>query len=646
MESNKTLIWKSPNHLKNLKMLRFFRKNIDKEHLKQLRIDLLNLGFSDTPLCILKEIANSSKPLGIRAIAAREVALWLSRKELPQELYEAIEYASLSQELSSDPYFKAKAETIKLVCMHALGIAPAFTEYSLDWGLRKIAFTPDLLLATANHKNTVAEKLQIINLVLYSYNLAPLACVKDDHRSPYDALTSSISLKCSNGGPLVSVIIAAYNSPGTIATAIRSLQEQTWKNLEIIIVDDCSPTEETIAVAEKYAQNDKRIRMLKLPINRGAYVARNFGLNVCKGEYVTLHDSDDWSHPSKIEKQVRHLLANPGIIANQSLQVRATNDLNFTRLLSDGSLITANASSLMFRRAPVVSHLGCWDTVRFSADNEFIRRLKKVFGEKSVHLINKSLFSFQRDSSASVINSESLGINGFLFGARREYLNAQRFAHNFTKDVKYSVNSPRAFPAPLIMNSNREESFEKNRELYSSAIATDFRQSSLECRKALRHCSYLIRSRSTFFVFELNKLLSDSRVIRKSRESACKLARRAFHKENIRIAVYGETLRCENLYIYNPSVVSHQQRYTPLIIPQRVNIIASSRFFQSSTLNKTQDDIISAISNLNSLFNCSIIWHPEDGHARELLESISMQKAYDLEISSSNWRIDKVCVKE
>ena len=100
---------------------------------------------------------------------------------------------------------------------------------------------------------------------------------------------------------LISVIIPAHNTAQYIARAIRSVLAQTYRNFEIIVVDDCSSDN----LAEVVAQfNDQRINYIRHEINRGASTARNTGLKIAKGEYVAFLDSDDEWFADKLQKQV------------------------------------------------------------------------------------------------------------------------------------------------------------------------------------------------------------------------------------------------------------------------------------------------------------------------------------------------------
>src|SRR5699024_12056646 len=113
--------------------------------------------------------------------------------------------------------------------------------------------------------------------------------------------------------------------------AIRSLLEQTWKNLEIIVVNDASPSRYRSLYSE-LEQLDSRITVLHQEVNAGAYVARNSGLRFATGEFVTTHDDDDWSHPDKIAIQVASLLEDQEIIATTSAHIRTTEDLVLRRV--------------------------------------------------------------------------------------------------------------------------------------------------------------------------------------------------------------------------------------------------------------------------------------------------------------------------
>lgn len=102
----------------------------------------------------------------------------------------------------------------------------------------------------------------------------------------------------------VSVIIPLYNEEKYIKECIESVVNQTYKNLEIIIVDDCS-TDNSLKVVKKI--KDDRIKIIKLKENKGVANARNVGVEKATGDYICFLDSDDFWSKDKIKKQVKFI---------------------------------------------------------------------------------------------------------------------------------------------------------------------------------------------------------------------------------------------------------------------------------------------------------------------------------------------------
>lgn len=102
---------------------------------------------------------------------------------------------------------------------------------------------------------------------------------------------------------LVSVVIPTYNRADRLEKAVRSVLEQTYSNLEVIVVDDGS-TDHTRQVIEEI--QDLRLHYVWQK-NSGACVARNYGVTQARGSYIAFHDSDDIWYPDKLEKQMKQL---------------------------------------------------------------------------------------------------------------------------------------------------------------------------------------------------------------------------------------------------------------------------------------------------------------------------------------------------
>lgn len=111
-----------------------------------------------------------------------------------------------------------------------------------------------------------------------------------------------------NQNPLVSVIIPTYKRVDFLERAIKSVLNQTYRNIEIIVVDDNDPDTkyriETFKLMRSYMSSYSNIKYIMLEKNSGGCVARNTGIKESKGKYVNFLDDDDIFYPEKIEKQV------------------------------------------------------------------------------------------------------------------------------------------------------------------------------------------------------------------------------------------------------------------------------------------------------------------------------------------------------
>ena len=103
--------------------------------------------------------------------------------------------------------------------------------------------------------------------------------------------------------PKISVIVPVYKAEKFLATCIESILNQTYCNLEIILVDDGSP-DSCGKICEKYALSDSRVKVVHQK-NAGVAAARNVGLDLAEGDYVTFVDSDDYIQPQMYEKMIR-----------------------------------------------------------------------------------------------------------------------------------------------------------------------------------------------------------------------------------------------------------------------------------------------------------------------------------------------------
>lgn len=164
--------------------------------------------------------------------------------------------------------------------------------------------------------------------------------------------------------PKVSVIIPVYNTEAYLEEAVRSIMNQTLKDLEIIIIDDGS-TDNSLAVIKKLAQEDNRIEWLSQP-NSGQSVARNIGIEKARGKYLYFMDSDDFLEAEALmscllladENNVDFLLFNAEILRDKhNFDVKIDYkkpDLNDKEIFSGSSILSEMLNQKTYRCSPCI----------------------------------------------------------------------------------------------------------------------------------------------------------------------------------------------------------------------------------------------------------------------------------------------------
>ncbi|WP_250001772.1 glycosyltransferase [Actinoplanes sp. M2I2] len=263
---------------------------------------------------------------------------------------------------------------------------------------------------------------------------------------PFDRLTAAAERV--DGPHRVSVIVTAYRPGRGLITAVCSILAQSWANIEVIIVDDASPPEFEPVLHEAAGLGD-RIKLVRMPVNSGTYAARNAGLDAAGGEFATFQDSDDWSHPRRVELQVRPLLDDRRLVATTSDGLAVTDELLCTRPgMRNGRF---NPSSLLLRRSTVLRTVGYFDRLRKAADSEYIGRIQAAFGAGRVRHLDAPPLALIRLSAGSLSRTEIRA--NWMHPARTAYMSAYQRHHQLIAARQAGAYRPadgadRPFPAP------------------------------------------------------------------------------------------------------------------------------------------------------------------------------------------------------
>lgn len=164
--------------------------------------------------------------------------------------------------------------------------------------------------------------------------------------------------------PAISVILPTYNHASLLPRAIDSILNQTFKDFELIIINDGS-IDETAALLKRYAAQDKRIRILTNKKNKGIAVSLNRGLESARGVYIARMDDDDISLPERFEKQKAFLDTHPEITVVGS---ERDSDVERNKILSYIQVPVFHPSVLI-RRAFLTQHQIKYDSTYESAED-------------------------------------------------------------------------------------------------------------------------------------------------------------------------------------------------------------------------------------------------------------------------------------
>lgn len=133
--------------------------------------------------------------------------------------------------------------------------------------------------------------------------------------------------------PLVSIVIPNYNSERFLERTINSVLDQTYRNWELLVIDDCS-TDNGIEIVKRVSEENSNVKLFVMDQNTGGPAGpRNLGFSNVEGEYICLLDSDDVWHPKKLEYQLK-LISEKNIVVSSTMRTVFSNDseINFSDL--------------------------------------------------------------------------------------------------------------------------------------------------------------------------------------------------------------------------------------------------------------------------------------------------------------------------
>lgn len=198
--------------------------------------------------------------------------------------------------------------------------------------------------------------------------------------------------------PKVSVIIPCYNQSVYVGDAIESALGQTYPNVEIICIDDCS-TDNSSNIIRSYAEKYKNISFIQLDKNKGVCLARNTAINSCNGEYILPLDADDIIDKTYVEKAVEIMEENPevGIVYCDARIFGVKNKKWKLPEFNKNNIIFQNCifNSAMFRKKDFISCGGYKENMNCGCE-DWDFWLSMVEKDVKVYKIEEDLFFYRK----------------------------------------------------------------------------------------------------------------------------------------------------------------------------------------------------------------------------------------------------------
>lgn len=242
---------------------------------------------------------------------------------------------------------------------------------------------------------------------------------------------------------LVSIIVPIYNTSKYLADCIESIVIQTYKEIEIILIDDGS-TDSSAVICDLYAKKDTRIRFIRKK-NEGVSIARNFGIELAKGEFIQFVDSDDTIANDMVERLVESIFKNKSDMVvcgleyfipyrllkkNKHKEIKYLGDCNCIFTIEDylvkvlslkTNVIIGSPCNKLYRVDYIRKYGLTFENSVFFAE-DFLFNLKVLEGIKKISYISESFYIYRRDRADSLTKSER-NMDDYWYRNKHNYLN-------------------------------------------------------------------------------------------------------------------------------------------------------------------------------------------------------------------------------
>lgn len=240
------------------------------------------------------------------------------------------------------------------------------------------------------------------------------------------------------GDYLVSVVIPTYKTNDSLYRAVKSVVDQTYKNIEIIVVDDNSPNSIYRRKAEEIMTNFREVKYIKHETNKNGSAARNTGLREAIGDYICFLDDDDFFYKNKIEKQINYLVKEKTDACtcfckknDKIIKFKAKDEYKYEILMNEP---TPQTSSLIIKKDCVYNLDGFDETYSRHQDYEFLLRF---FEKYKIGLIEEVLYERCDNGVNNIPDAKKMEIIKNKFLQQFDYIIEKE---NFNRKKIYAKN--------------------------------------------------------------------------------------------------------------------------------------------------------------------------------------------------------------
>ncbi|MFV0244966.1 MAG: FkbM family methyltransferase [Qingshengfaniella sp.] len=570
---------------------------------------------------------NTSAMTRDRVTAAWNLARW---EAAAQDWHEAIKHLRVIARLDKK-FFRSKRTRILMIeASIRIGDFEKAIHYA-EHGL-KVKKDGNFHCALANaffakgaSTGTDAARLEQVNQMYRDAGLAPVTFADPGKGFTFGNFRAAPVARVEDG-PLISVLVPVYNASAFLETAITSLLAQSWDNLEIIAVDDAS-SDDSWAKLERLSAGDPRLRIFRNDSNLGAYPTRNRALAEAKGEIITVHDSDDWSHPQMLEVQAKALLSNPELKITFSAMVRVRHDMTFTLRPERNNLEYVHRSypSLMLRRDHLAA-LDRWDGISANADDELVQRARAAWGHEALKdILPDTPLSFFLRHDQSLTEQKGTHLKSLSFGIRREYAQQAAFWRNQLSSGELAsgqpmVRSDRKTPFP-IPTGLAPKTWRRD-PVYDIVLISDLGLlgGTRRCNESYIEAASALGMRVGLFHWPRY----DLRLTEIAPEY-----RKLSYRPNVDILVPEDVIECDTVLIHHPPILNYRIDAVPQITAERVGILVNQLPMQlrSKAPHYYFPDQVDALCQ--ELFGHAPSWIPISPLSRRVLRDIGGYRLTD-----------------